>query len=180
MNFSTLAHRLGIAAPASALLWKARRLLGEFPVENAPDLEAWLVELANSRGFSAIQRRAVTLPSELVEGRFSNTELAVALMHPSLADEPQLLRLSAQIISRGVVDADGIVRLAKRESASRVVLALARQALKAAPAHAGWLSIADQLACETPLRENVIHWTRLAEPVMKPRGPHSGEWRLVA
>jgi hypothetical protein len=180
VNSPTLANRLGIAAPASVLLWKARRLRRDFPVESAPGLEAWLVELANSRGFCAIQRRQVPLPSDLDEKRFSNAELAVALMHLGLVDEPQVLRLAAQIVSREAVGVEELLILARRESASRVLRNLALQALKAAASHPGWLRIAGELSSETPLRENVIHWTRLAEPVMKPRGLHSGEWRLVA
>lgn len=180
MNFSTLAQRLGITAPASVLLRKLRRLQGEFPAGDTKGLETWLVELANARGFSAIQRRPMPLPAWIDETLVSNEELAVALMHPALADEPQVLRLAAQMISRGRLNPVALLRLAEMECGSRILLSLAQQALKASPSHKGWLQIADHLRNQVPLPENVIHWTRLAEPVMKPRGPHNGEWRLVA
>jgi hypothetical protein len=84
------------------------------------------------------------------------------------------------MISRGAIDLPKLLLLSKRECASRILANLAIQALKAAPSHPGWIAISKELQPAAPLRENVIHWTRLAEPVMKPRGPHNGEWRLVA
>lgn len=180
MNPQTLAQRLGITAPCSVLLWKLRRLRREFPVADAGDLESWLVELAHSRGFHAIQRRTEALSFPITLEQLCNEELAVALLHPSLRDEPQLMRPAAQIISRGVVDAAKLTAIAEQASASRILANLAMQAMKAAPAHAVWNSVSVALENAAPLRENVIHWTRLAEPVMKPRGPHNGEWRLIA
>jgi hypothetical protein len=180
MTPQTLAQRLGITAPCSVLLWKLRRMRREFPVADAGDLESWLVELAHSRGFHAIQRRPEPIVIPIPLDQLTNEELAVALLHPALRDEPQLMRPAAQIISRGVVDPVKLTAVASQESASRILANLAEQALKAAPGHPVWNDIALQLGNAAPLRENVIHWTRLAEPVMKPRGPHNGEWRLVA
>jgi len=175
-----MAQRLGITAPASGLLWKLRRLRREHPVEEAQDLESWLVELAHSRGFHVLQRRPIAWPETISVGNLSNEELAIAFIHPALRDEPQLLRPAAQMISRGAIDLPKLLLLSKRECASRILANLAIQALKAAPSHPGWIAISKELQPAAPLRENVIHWTRLAEPVMKPRGPHNGEWRLVA
>lgn len=180
MNPQTLAQRLGTTAPASVLLWKLRRLRRAHPVPDAGDLESWLVELSHSRGFHAIQRRPVALPFSISMEDLSNEELVIAQLHPALRDEPQLMRPAAQIISRGAINPSKLLALAERECSSRILANLAAQALKAAPDHSGWQAIADQLRHALPLRENVIHWTRLAEPVMKPRGPHNGEWRLVA
>ena len=180
MNSQTLAQRLGITAPASVLLWKLRRLRREHPVADAGDLESWLVELAHSRGFHAIQRRPMALAPAVSLEALSNEELVVALLHPALRDEPQLMRPAAQIISRGEVDTAKVTALAQQESASRILANLAMQALKAAPSHLGWNAISTHLQNVAPWRDKVIHWTRLAEPVMKPRGPHNGEWRLVA
>lgn len=180
MYHQTLAQRLGITAPASVLLWKLRRLRQAHPVADAGDLESWLVELAHSRGFHAIQRRPVPLPLSISLDMLSNEELIVALLHPALRDEPQLMRPAAQIISRGEVNTAKVITVANRESVSRILANLATQALKASPSHPEWNAISDCLKTTAPLRENVIHWTRLAEPVMKVRGPHNGEWRLVA
>ena len=180
MNPQTLAQRLGITAPASVLLWKLRRLRQEHPVADAGDLESWLVELAHSRGFQAIQRRSVALYFAISSDTLSNEELVIALLHPALRDEPQLMRPAAQIVSRGAIDIRKLTAVAEQESATRILANLAKQALKAAPSHSGWNAISTHLESAGPLRENLIHWSRLAEPVMNPRGPHNGEWRLVA
>jgi len=180
MKPQTLAQRPSITAPSSVLLWKVRRLLRDHPATDARDVASWLVELAHSRGFHAIQSRPAALPLAGSQESLSNAELAIALLHPALRDEPQLMRPAAPIISRGGISVALLITLADQESATRILANLAAQALKAAPSQEGWNAIATHLNTAAPLSENVIHWTRLAGPVMKPRGPHNGEWRLVA
>jgi hypothetical protein len=126
--------------------------------------------------------RRQELPGDFAvpESELSNEELVVALMLPCLADEPPMLRLAAQITSRRLVDGTQLLLVARREGALRVLANLAAQALRVAPDHQLWRHIAAATTQERPLPENVIHWTRLAEPVMPARGVHDGKWRLVA
>jgi hypothetical protein len=176
----TLAQRLGITAPESPLRWKLIRLTERFPSPSAVNVESWLVDVANSRGARVMRRQELPGDFTVPESELSNEELVVALMLPCLADEPPMLRLAAQLISRGLVDGTQLLVVARREGVLRVLANLAAQALRVAPDHQLWRHIGDATAQERPLPENVIHWTRLAEPVMPHRGVHDGKWRLVA
>jgi len=182
MNSSanSLAQRLGITANESPLRWKLVRLKQRFPSPGAASVEAWLVDVANSRGARVVRRQELPDEFTIAESELSNEELVVGLLLPCLADEPATLRLAAQIISRGLVDDARLLTVARREGALRVLANLAAQALRVAPDHPLWRRIAEATAHERPLPENVIHWTRLAEPVMPARGVHDGQWRLVA
>jgi len=177
---NSLAQRLGITANESPLRWKLVRLKQRFPSPGAGSVEAWLVDVANSRSARVVCRQELPGDFTVPESELSNEELAVGLLLPCLADEPPMLRLAAQIISRGLVDATQLLLVARREGASRVLANLAAQALRVAPNHPLWRRIAEATAQERSLPENVIHWTRLAEPVMPARGVHDGKWRLVA
>lgn len=70
--------------------------------------------------------------------------------------------------------------VARRERAERVLAELARQALKVEPEHAAWKSLSKALADARPLRDVIIHWTRLAEPIMAFGKPNDQGWRLVS
>jgi hypothetical protein len=141
-------------------------------------IAASLVNEANRRGYTAVLGCSAVQAS-LLEN-LSLEELAISFLLPGMADEPQTLRLAAQIISRGAINVTTLLQLSEREGALRTLAALCTQALSISPEHEVWGAIAARCASQKPLRENLIHWTRLAEPVMRPRGPHSGEWRLVA
>jgi hypothetical protein len=140
------------------------------------------VVVANARG-----SRVVRAPSEIAPtfdppdlAAFDNEELVVAICQINCVDRPQMLRLAAQLISRGVVDLRRLRLLAERERAEPVLAELARQALKVEPAHETWREIARMFRDEAPLREPLLHWTRLAEPIMARRGCNPVGWRLVA
>ena len=170
---ATLAQRLGISAPVSPLLMKIRRL------SQGRSLVPWLIAMANDRGYTAVQG-TVAAPGPAMSGSLSNEELATAFLLPAMPDEPQSLRLAAQMISRAEVNVSALFRLAEREGVLRLLSGLAQEALKVSPVHEVWLALANATGQQKPLRDRLIHWTRLAEPIMRPRGPHSGEWRLVA
>ncbi len=177
---NSLAQRLGITANEFPLRWKLVRLKQQFPSAGAEGVEAWLVDVANSRGARVGRRRELPGDFAVPKSELSNEELGIGLLLPCLADEPATLRLAAQIISRGQLDAAQLLLVAQREGAMRVLANLAAQALRVASDHLIWRRIAEVTAQERPLPENVIHWTRLAEPVMPARGVHDGQWRLVA
>jgi hypothetical protein len=80
----------------------------------------------------------------------------------------------------GSVEAAKLRLIAERERVGPVLAELARQALRVAPRHPTWRAIHDCFGAETRLREPLLHWTRLAEPIPKDGKCDAAEWRLVA
>ena len=178
----SLARRLGLTTHVSPLRYKAEQLRLAFTSAGAAVLEDWLVDVANARG-ARIVTRPQGIPQAFVPPPvevFSNEELVVCLCQAQCLDRPQMLRLPAQLISAGAVDARKLVRVARRERAERLLAELARLALRVDPRHPTWTQICDLLGHPPRLRQPLLHWTRLADPV-----PHRGlcdgrSWRLVA
>lgn len=178
----TLASRLGKTVHVSPLQMKIEALRTRFPCACAECLEDWLVAVANARG-----ARVVVLPRE-PDPPFhsppldvlSCEELVVSICGLQRLDRPQMLRLAAQLISREVVRADALLLVARRERAEPVLKELSIQALKVDPDHALWRHILEAFGCERTLREPLLHWTRLAEPVMLKGRCNAQSWRLVA
>jgi len=177
-----LAQRLGKTAHASPLRFKLRRLAAQFPVENAECLEDWLIELANTRG-ARIVRRGVGTERNFIapdEHLVTNEELVVGICQLQCLDRPQILRLAAQLISRGEVQFRRLKRLAEQERIGPILAELAKQALRVDPSHQLWQRIHKAFRHEKPLREPLLHWTRLAEPVMKHGRCNADRWELVS
>jgi hypothetical protein len=106
----TLADRLGVNRHVSPLRFKLERLAREYPLPTAAGTEAWLMSVAYARGFRIVDlaggdRLAVAPP----EDRLSNEELAIAMCQTLCIDEPQMLRLPAQMISRKAVNTQNLV-----------------------------------------------------------------------
>jgi len=179
---STLARRMGKTVHVSPLRFRLLRLFRSHPAEGATCLEDWLVDLANARGARIVERpRSRGFPAG-PPGRdaVSDEELVVALCQLQCLDRPQILRLPAQMISRGRLDMKSLVRTALRERAGFVLAELARLALKVDPAHPGWGQIVVAFANEPKPPEPMLHWSRLAraKPV---NGRYNVEsWSLVA
>lgn len=179
---ATLARRMGKTVHASPLRFKVRRLLKEYPHGKCDTVEDWLVQLANTRG-----ARVVVSPSAeeasgpmLAASELSDEELTVAICQFNCLDRPQMLRLAAQLISRGGLDLRKLIRLAILERVEPVLAELARQALKVAPDHSAWRGLHDRFGHLPPLSDALLHWTRLAEPVMEYGRPNASRWKLVA
>ncbi len=176
-----LAKRLGQTVHESVL---DRRLCGirrEYPSPTAVTIEAWLLDLANARGARIVQRdctpgQAFAAPPREV---LSDEELVTAMCMLQRRDHPQMLRAAAQLVSRGTLDIAGLVAAARRERAGTVLGELARQALRVDPGHAAWRILADAFPRARPLRAPVIHWQRLAWPIMSSRGYNAQRWELV-
>ena len=182
-NEKRLADRLGVATHASPLRHKLRRLMREFPMPGAVELEDWLLDIANARGAKVVMRDPMN-PATAESGApptdiLSNEELVVAICQPHNRDRPQWLRAAAQLISRGDVCVEALCRVAQRERVRRILAEIAKQALRASPEHPVWLRLSRLADGQLPLRDSLVHWTRLAEPVMKPGKPGASEWRLV-
>jgi hypothetical protein len=145
-------------------------------------IEDWLLRVANARG-----ARVVT-PANGNDAEFqppplpvlSNEELVAAICHLQGLDRPQMLRLAAQLISRNAADPKRLRLVAERERVQPVLAELARQAIRVDPGHAAWQEVYEAFQGERPLREPLLHWTRLAEPIMKYGRCNAAGWRLVA
>lgn len=176
-----LADRLGKTVHVSPLRMKLAGLSRLFPSATAACLEDWLVDVANDRRARVVFRQARPADAniDIPEDRLSNEDLVVGICQLQCLDRPQMLRLAAQLISRRTVDPMRLCLVARRERAGAVLAELARQALRIDPGHTVWRAIADCFAHERALRDTLLHWTRLAEPVMKQGRCDAEDWKLV-
>ncbi|MBN1671030.1 MAG: hypothetical protein JXR37_08365 [Kiritimatiellae bacterium] len=182
IGVDTLAKRLGMAVHVSPLRFRLRALRDRFPSRTAKVLEDWLIDEANARGARVVSRANregdgfVAPPIETL----SNEELVVGLCQIQCIDRPQILRLAAQLISRRAVDCARLCLAAERERVGRILAELAKQALRVEPDHDLWRDLQAGLGNQAPLRDSLLHWTRLAEPVLKDGRVNAAAWRLVA
>jgi hypothetical protein len=177
-----LARRLGTTVHESVLRRKLLRLSRAFPSPDAGCLEDWLVDVANARGARVVVRTSPPSPAFVAPpaSTLANEDLVVGICHLQGLDRPQMLRLAAQLISRGAVDVRRLQLAARRERVGRVLAELARQALRVDPAHIVWRSLFEAFGELPRLREPLLHWSRLAEPVMRDGRINAACWRLVA
>ncbi|MBI4023982.1 MAG: hypothetical protein HY360_03320 [Verrucomicrobia bacterium] len=179
---STLGERLGMSVHVSPLHFKLRALRERYSSRGAERLEDWLVDVANARGARIVvrtgERSASFTPPPANE--LSNEELVVGICLLQCLDRPQMLRLAAQLISRRAVAFPGLRLAARRERVGVVLGELARQSLCVSPSHELWRQVAEAFPPPKNLRSPVLHWTRLAEPVMKDGRCNADGWRLVA
>ena len=110
----------------------------------------------------------------------NDEEVVIGLCGIDRLDRSQMLRVAAQLISRGKLDAERLLLLARRERADIILAELARQALRVQPDHVLWRCISAEFIGKQRLREPLLHWTRLAEPLPWRPGRPKGRWRLVA
>lgn len=140
------------------------------------------MDVAHARGASVVRRNDeypadFTAPNLQV---FPNEELVVAICHLHRQDQPQRLRLAAQLISRGAVNVKRLILLSRRERTEVVLGELAHQALKVEPGHEVWRQIASDFPPRRALRSPIVHWQRLAWPVMtEGRRVNAQRWELV-
>ncbi|MSR65320.1 MAG: hypothetical protein EXS18_06005 [Verrucomicrobiae bacterium] len=179
---TTLARRLGVSAHVSPLRKKLTRLQERYPGRATDTLEDWLTDVANARGARIVLRPGISLsdfrgpPLE----ELTMEELIVAICQPHCLDRPQILRLAAQLISRGSVRLPWLKLIAERERATPVLVALAREALRVDPSHTLWLGLAGLKTRQRPVTQRLLHWTRLADPEMENGRCNATRWRLVA
>lgn len=175
----TLAKRLGRTAHVSVLRMKLRKLWQQAP-GNTRCLEEWLVDVANARGARIVTRDnasddfAAPNTDELI-----NEELVVGLLLLQNIDCPQILRLAAQLISRQAVEFSILTRLAIQERVGFVLAELAKQALRVDPEHSLWQQLR-QCFSDGSQSCSILHYTRLAQPVMKAGRVNAERWVLVS
>lgn len=144
-------------------------------------LEDWLVDVANMRGVRIVTREVRKRFANGVDfADLTNEELVIGLLLPQNRDRPQILRLAAQLISREAVDFHELVQLAIRERIEFVLAELARQACKVEPRHSLRRRIRRKFEAERAPASPLIHYTRLAQPVMKNGRVNAEKWVLVS
>jgi len=152
MEPPTLAAKLGTTTHISPLLIKAKRL--------GLDPEA-LEHLAVQRGCnyyaSGEPRPQIAVPP----ARFSNVELAIALLNPSLRYDPQSIRLGAAMLSAEGNTPEEIARLSILERSEPLVRYVAEAGRKFEAQNAFWDRLLELLPPARPLRSGVMpHITR--------------------
>jgi hypothetical protein len=148
---------------------------------SAEVVEDWLVDVANSRGARIVTRSPpVNFANGPALSELTNEWLVVGLLLPQNRDRPQMLRLAAQLISRQAVDFRELAWLATRERVGFALAELARQACKVEPSHPLWRRIREKFASEKPPKSPLVHFTRLAQPVMKNGRVNAEKWVLVS
>ncbi len=176
-----LAQRLGLTWHVSPLRRKLQKLSEDYPSPGAESLEDWLVDVANARGARIVERpggagREFCAPSlEML----SQEALVVGLLLLDSRDRPQMLRLAAQLISRQAVALRPLLLRIARERVGIVAAELSRQAIRAEPDHPLWKELHTSLRRQPAPRSPILHWTRLAEPVMKGGRVNAESWKLV-
>lgn len=178
---NTLGKRLGLTAHVSILDRKVHVLFCNYPSNTAANVEDWLLDVSNNRGARVVQRDNPPDESFLPPSKseFSNEDLIVAICLTQRLDRPQLLRLAAQFITRGDIDVQYLVRLARRERVEIILGEMAKQALKVDCNHQAWRRIYEKFPSKKKICSPVIHWQRLAWPVMTSKGYNAEKWRLV-
>jgi hypothetical protein len=182
VNTGRLADRLGLTVHQSVLERRLKRLMHAFPSGLSSSAEDWLMDVAHARGARVVCRMEqdedkFVSPSTDV---FPNEELVVAICGICRVDQPQRLRLAAQLVSRGAVNVERLILLGRRERVDVVLGELARQALKVEPEHSVWRQIAVAFPPRCRLRSPIVHWQRLAWPVMETRRRVNAQrWELV-
>jgi len=182
VNAGRLADRLGLTVHQSVLERRLRRLMREYPSSLSSSTDNWLMDVAHARGARVVCRMDVDDANFMAPSPdiIPNEELVVAICALCRDDQPQRLRLAAQLVSRGTVNVERLLLLARRERADVVLGELARQALKVEPGHNVWGRIAAAFPSQRLLRSPVAHWQRLAWPVMaEGRRVNAQRWELV-
>jgi hypothetical protein len=144
------------------LLQKAKRL----GVREPADLE----KVALARGLRHFGRVALPADSASVPlpipaddpDRFTNEELAIALMSPSAPYSLNRLRMAGALLGAAGVSASKILNLARQERCEMVVRHIALQARMVEPENMFWRTLLDGLPESQPVRTDVLpHLTRL-------------------
>jgi hypothetical protein len=162
----SLAQRLGITTHVSPLLKKLERIRSRDPISGALMREDWLLVLANDRGAKSITPafpgNGVCFLPDTKE--FSNEELIAAICLPHNRDRPQWFRLAAELVVKEDTDLVKLKAIAIRERLGRILAELARTALRAFPGDERWAELAELDENHgLPLKDNLIHWSRLAK-----------------
>ncbi|HEY9174433.1 MAG TPA: hypothetical protein VI136_19290 [Verrucomicrobiae bacterium] len=146
----------------SALLEKARRLGLQLPL----DLE----RLAIMRGCDYYARELPPRVPPLGEVPLSNTELAIALVVPSLSPAAREIRLAAALLAAPGVQASEVSALASQEGCEDVIRHIALCGRRFEPENLLWPSLLSRLPDVRFDADRLPHPTRFVEMTGLDRG----------
>jgi hypothetical protein len=161
MSTATEAEKPG-SAPGSPLLEKARRLGLRLPL----DLE----RLALARGCTYYARDLAPRTPPLSDVPLSNTELAIALIVPSLRPTAREIRLAAALLGAPDVQPDEAAALAVQENCAEVARHIALSGCRFEPDNPFWPSLLAQLPKLRVDTDRLPHPTRFVEMTGIDRG----------
>lgn len=152
----SLAHHMGTTAHLSPLVQKTKRL----GVRTPEDLE----HIALARGlryFGRIEPSSDELAPKSVmpamdPEQFSNEELAITLMSPSLPYSLNRLRMAAAMLGAHGISAEKILRLARLERCETIVRYITECASHVEPAHPLWQALLHRLPVPPSLAPDVL------------------------
>jgi hypothetical protein len=150
---NTLARRLGTTTHLSPLMQKAKRL----GVHTAEGLE----RIAIARGlryFGRIDPESDDLNPDCMPDpdHFSNEELAIALMSPSLPYSLNRIRMAAAMLGADGVSAENVLRLARLERSETIVRHIAESAVRVEPDYPLWRALLRRLPATLPLAPDIL------------------------
>lgn len=170
---NTLAGRLGTTSHVSSLVAKARKL----GLRSGADFCALAVH-RGCRHYSTGDEPDDKLVSA---GDFTNEELAIALLHPSLDYDPHRIRCGAAMLGTRGNDARRLARLARLERAEAVVRYVAEAGARFEPDNTFWTQLLERLPDKQIVRPGVLpHPTRFVAMTGYVRGKGLGlvvEWQ---
>jgi len=153
VKLPTFADKLGTATHESTLLQKVRRLGFQTP--------EWLENIAVARGCWHYRSPDFVSAPVVSELEFSNEELAVALLSPSLPYSPHTIRIGAAMLGATGNGVATLVRLATAEGCVAPVRYIAEAALRYEPENPFWRQLLNLLPTSPPIKEGVMpHPTR--------------------
>lgn len=150
---TTLAKRLGMTTHLSPLLQKARRL----GVRTPEDLERIAI-VRGLRYFGQINPASddpdrVSIPD--LE-HFSNEELSIALLSPTLPYSLNRIRMGAAMLAAHGVSAEKVLRLARMERSEAIVRHIAECAASVEPENPLWKTLLQRLPTHQPLAPDIL------------------------
>lgn len=148
LTADTLAHRLGTTPHVSALLRKARKL----GLHGGKEFCA----LAVQRGCRHYSNGKDPEPELVGRDRFSDAELAIALLHSSLPHDPHRLRCGAAMVGSERNVPEELAHLARQERAEAVLRYVAESGQKYEPANPFWGRLLDLLPAGTPIKPGTL------------------------
>lgn len=153
MKLPSLGEKLGLPATKAPLLEKAARL----GLDSPEALEC----LAVARGCWHYRSPDLRPAAVVSESEFSNEELAVALLSPSLPYSPHTIRLGAAMLGAEGNDIERLARLVVAENVTATARYIANAARRFEPDNPFWPNLVNLLPESPPLIEGVMpHPTR--------------------
>jgi len=149
----TLARKLGTTEHLSPLMRKARKL----GLASPGDLQA----LAVRRGCDYYRGSGAPSAAEVSPERFSDEELALALLHPSQPWDPQTLRLGAAMLGAAGNEPARLARLARMERSEPILRQIAEAGRRFEPGNPFWTELLALLSSSSLPADGVLpHPTR--------------------